>query len=113
MNTWQENILGKLDEREARQGPPRKSAHVTYPLEHHAFLRAAADARGMRLGTYFRNAVYAFAAYDLGVDMDELLGRLPDYGKDVGAADGRKDAKPTSGQWSIEKLGGKTHGADD
>jgi hypothetical protein len=115
MSDWREAILAKVEEREARQQSPRKNAHITYPQVDHDFLKAAAEARGMGLGTYARAALYAFAAYDLGLDVDEMLGFLPQYdsdtGKLLGGAGGRRpDAKPTFGQWGITGLEGKHHG---
>lgn len=107
---WRERVMAKVEEREARQQSPRKNAHITYPQIDDAWLKEAAERRGMGMGTYARAAMYAFAAYDLGLDVDDLLKFLPQYGKDTGAVGRRQDAKPTNGQWGIAGLTGVDHG---
>lgn len=114
---WQEIIAARLDEREKGMQAPRKNAGITYPLTDHELLFSAAQKRGMKLGTYARAALYAFAAFDMGEDVDTMLGFLPSYGKSVGnllgGAEERTDTRPTSGHWAIVALGGKNHGAED
>ncbi len=114
MSDWRQNIMDKVAEREARLKSPRGHANITYPMVDHAVLKAAADARGMGVGTYARAAMYAMACYDLGLDVDEMLSFLPQYsretGKLVGGATTRTDSKPTNGQWGITGLTGRDHG---
>lgn len=110
---WRERVMAKVEEREARQQSPRKNAHITYPQVDDAWLKEAASRRGMGMGTYARAALYAMAAFDLGLDVDDLLKFLPQYSTDAGAKQvgtRRPDAKPTNGQWGIVGLKGIDHG---
>lgn len=113
-NGWRERVLAMVEEAERRRASPRKSAHITYPLVDHSWLKEAAARRGMGLGTYARAAMYAFAAHDLGLDVDDLLKFLPRYDVDtgqlIGGGNGRRDSKPTRGQWGIVGLTGHDYG---
>lgn len=115
MTDWRENVMAMVEDYERRLASPRKNAHITYPQVDHDFIKAAAEARGMGVGTYARAALYAFAAFDIGLDVDELLKFLPQYSENTGAIKGgvtqrRPDAKPTNGQWAIVALQGRDHG---
>lgn len=69
-------ILGMIDANlEARvvDKSPHRDYRARVPLSAVPALLEAADLRGMTISAYLRRAGLAFAAYDLGLSLDELL----------------------------------------
>lgn len=77
---WEDVLMGQVDatlaSRVAKK-PPHRDFRTRVPLSAASSIHEAAAARGMSASAYIRRATLAFAAYDLGLDLAELLRHEP------------------------------------
>jgi hypothetical protein len=73
-------LLGSLDAMLAAQQttkPPHRDFRARMPLENVGYLVQAAADRNMSISAYVRRATTAFIAFDLGLDLAQLLENEP------------------------------------
>jgi hypothetical protein len=96
---WKERVLDAVgDDKEA----PKFLVQSVMADEYRPLLIAAAKKRGVPLAVYYRRAVLAFVAHDLGIDFIELAQFEPAI-----AAEGltpRKFGGKGFGKWRIGRL---------
>jgi hypothetical protein len=107
---WRELMMGQVDAHLARRypgKPPYRDFRARIPLVAAPALAQAAAARQMSVSAYLRRAGLAFAAFDLGLKVDDLLVDEP-ITRISRFAGVRADFDPTGipfGKWKIEGLG--------
>lgn len=74
---WRDLVMGKVDavleKRKITDRAPHRDFRARIQLSAVGALVAAAQARGMSTSAYLRRAGLAFAAYDLDLDLADLL----------------------------------------
>ena len=75
MSDWREIVQDQVDANGSRQQTTRIGLH--FPPTWARLVKQAAAARGMSYTAYVRRAAMSFAAYDMQVDLYEVLGEEP------------------------------------
>lgn len=98
--------IGALPATRDNRGRDTVPVSAGMPLPTLSIVRQAARERRLTLSSYVKRAAYAFAAYDLGIPVTEVLGMDPRVTRETGHslddADGSR-----FGAWQVENLLGK------
>jgi len=106
----QDLLMGQIDRvlaaRKEGTRPPHRSYRVRVQLSATMLIRDAAAARGMSVSAFLRRAGIAFAAYDAGLDVADLLkDEPPTRLKFEGPRVNREEGGQGHGKWKIRGLG--------
>ncbi len=105
---WQHLFMGQVDAKIAARKDTRKPYRdfkARIPLSAAPVLGAAAAQREMSVGAYIRRACLAFAAFDLDLDLAQVLIDEPETRRQYdGAFRDKAEAGQGHGNWVIEGL---------
>jgi hypothetical protein len=105
---WRDLFMGQVDvEMAKRRWPkrPHRDFKARIQLSAAPAVTSAAANRGMSTSAYIRRAALAFAAFDLGIDLDQMLSDEPATRlKSEGPKTNRLEGGEGHGNWRIEGL---------
>lgn len=96
---WQQRLEDAMEQ----ASMPRYLVQAQLPEEYRPLVTRAAAMRGIPVGAYARRALFAFIAYDLGIDFLELAVAEPAIVESEGLPP-RKLRGKGFGSWRIRKL---------